>query len=77
MAKQTVQVGFPYRRTIVTVLVHETTLQIPNDNGDEIVVVPRTTSEEVTRFKQIWERTQHPESVNHVVKPLCQRAFWL
>jgi transposase InsO family protein len=51
VVKQKVQVGLPHARTIVTVLIHEAAMQVLNDDGDAILVVPRTTTGEVNRFK--------------------------
>jgi hypothetical protein len=51
VAKQAVQVGLRYARTIVTVEVDEATLRVLNDAGEVLKEVTRTTHEEVNRFK--------------------------
>ncbi len=58
VAKQKVQVGLRYARTIVSVEVDERTLKVLNDAGEVLKEVPRTTQEEVTRFKAwgSWSR---------------------
>ena len=58
VAKQKVQVGLRYARTIVNVEVDERTLKVLNDAGEVLKEVARTTDMEVNRFKT-WGTWSH------------------
>jgi hypothetical protein len=60
VASQRVQVGLPHARSIVTVEVDDAIFRVLDDEGEVLKVVPRTTTEEVIRFKAHGHRAREP-----------------
>jgi transposase InsO family protein len=55
---QQVQVGFPYRHSIVTIEVDDTVLRVLDQHDQVLKVVPRTSTKEVTRYKAYGSKTR-------------------
>jgi hypothetical protein len=51
VAGQRLQVGFAHRHTLVDVVVHDAEFHVYDQAGEPLVVIPRTSSKEVTRTK--------------------------
>jgi hypothetical protein len=51
VAGQRVPVGFAHRHTLVDIAVHEAEFHVYDQAGEPFVVIPRTSSKEVTRTK--------------------------
>jgi hypothetical protein len=58
VCNQRVQVGFPHARKIVTVEVEDACFRILDEHESILCVVPRTNTEEVTRFKAYGHRAK-------------------
>ena len=56
VAGQTLRVGFAHRHTLVDIDVHDTEFHVYDHVGDQLAVLPRTTSKEVTRTKGYGRR---------------------